>query len=171
MDWKSIKEKIAQFAPLAGTLLGGPAGPAIGSLISTVLGVEQTPEAVLKSLNDPDQILKLKQMELNHTVKLQELQLTAAGLDLDQLRVEVGDIQNARASHQNSKMPAIITAVLAVVCSLMLGGLMFVSIPQDNRELLIQSFGTMLGFLGSTIAYWVGTNRSSALKTQMLANK
>lgn len=55
MNWSDISETVGKYAPMVGTLLGGPAGAAIGSTISSVLGAENTPEAVLEVLtNAPD---------------------------------------------------------------------------------------------------------------------
>lgn len=161
MNWSSIKETVAKFAPLAGTLLGGPAGPAIGALISSALGSENTPEAVMQSLANPESILKLKELESNERKHLLEMQLQT-------LQAELGDTQNARDAHVNSKMPAIVTGALTVLCGGLLYALLFVDVPPDNREILIQSLGNVFGFWGASLAYWVGTTRSSAEKTSLL---
>jgi uncharacterized membrane protein YeiH len=72
--------------------------------------------------------------------------------------------------HNNgSNMPAIVTCALTAICGGLLHSLLFVEIPESNRDLLIQSFGTVLGFWGASLAYWVGTTRSSAEKTRMMA--
>ena len=45
MDWKEIGSKVLKSAPLLGSLLGGPAGGALGtavSLIGSALGLEGT---------------------------------------------------------------------------------------------------------------------------------
>ena len=56
--WDNIKELIGTSAPVIGTLLGGPAGGAVGGLISKVLGVDNTPEAIeLALMNNPDALL------------------------------------------------------------------------------------------------------------------
>lgn len=64
MGWDDIKDAVADIAPVAGTLLGGPAGSAVGGLIASVLGVENDPEAVRKAIAaDPDAAVKLRGIE------------------------------------------------------------------------------------------------------------
>lgn len=175
MNWSSIKETVAKFAPLAGTLLGGPAGPAIGALISSALGSENTPEAVMQALGNPENVVKLKELESSerkHFLEMQVEELKAVNAyNLEKLKVETGDTQNARERHVNSKMPAVVTCALTVLCGGLLYSLLFVEVPPSNRELLIQSFGTVLGFWGASLAYWVGTTRSSAEKTNLLKSR
>ena len=50
VDWGKVGSTIGSFAPLIGGVVGGPGGAAIGGLISKVLGVEESPEAVLQEL-------------------------------------------------------------------------------------------------------------------------
>jgi hypothetical protein len=162
MNWNSIKETVGKVAPLAGTLLGGPAGAAVGGLISSALGVENNPGAVAAALNDPDAVVKLKELESNERQHLLQMQLAT-------LQAELADVQHARMHNNSSNMPAIVTCALTAICGGLLYSLLFVEIPESNRDLLIQSFGTVLGFWGASLAYWVGTTRSSAEKTRMMA--
>ena len=164
MNWSDIKQAVGKVAPIAGTLLGGPAGAAVGGLISSALGVDNDPQSVAAVLGNPDALLKLKELESNERQHLLQMQLAT-------LQAELADVQNARASHSNSNsiMPSVVTAALTLICGGLLYSLLFVAIPADNRELLIQSFGTVLGFWGAALAYWVGTTRSSADKTRMIA--
>lgn len=63
--WESIKSTVASIAPVAGSLLGGPAGGAVGGLIASALGVENDPDAVAKAIKtDPAAALKLKEVEM-----------------------------------------------------------------------------------------------------------
>jgi hypothetical protein len=162
MNWNSIKETVGKVAPLAGTLLGGPAGAAVGGLISSALGVENNPDAVAAALNDPDAVVKLKELESNERQHLLQMQLAT-------LQAELADVQHARMHNNGSNMPAIVTCALTAICGGLLYSLLFVEIPESNRDLLIQSFGTVLGFWGASLAYWCGTTRSSAEKTRMMA--
>jgi len=62
--WDSIKDTVGSVAPIAGSLLGGPAGGAVGSLIASALGVDNTPDAVAAAIKaDPDAAIKLRQIE------------------------------------------------------------------------------------------------------------
>ena len=62
--WDSIKDTVGSVAPIAGSLIGGPAGPAIGSMIAAALGVSNTPDAVAAAIkSDPQAAIKIRQIE------------------------------------------------------------------------------------------------------------
>lgn len=91
MDWKDIASAVGKTAPLLGTVLGGPAGAAVGSLVAAALGTASTPDDVRAALAaDPAAAVKLRELEMAHEVRLQELAL-------DMTKAELADIQSARA--------------------------------------------------------------------------
>lgn len=80
MKWSDVGELVGKAAPLVGTVIGGPAGGAIGAIVAQALGTEATPEAVSTALAaDPDAVLKLKEVESNNSVRFQELAFQHAG--------------------------------------------------------------------------------------------
>ena len=57
MEWKDLKGIVGNAAPLLGNLLGGPAGATVGALVSSVLGVDNSPDEVHKALEaDPEKL-------------------------------------------------------------------------------------------------------------------
>lgn len=164
MNWSSVKEAVAKVAPIAGTLLGGPAGAAVGALISSALGSENTPEAVMQALGNPDNIIKLKELESNERQHLQAMQLQT-------LQAELADVQNARAEHKQSRMPAVVTVMLTLICAGLLYSVLTIEMGENNKELAFTLFGTCFALWGSCINYWVGTTRSSAEKTNLLKSR
>jgi len=86
MDWSSIAKDVAKAAPLVGTLLGGPAGGAVGGLISSALGVENKPDAVASAIKaDPQALVKIKQIELDHKADLERMHLQAETTRLSEI--------------------------------------------------------------------------------------
>ncbi|WP_175950393.1 hypothetical protein [Burkholderia sp. BCC0405] len=78
MDWSDIAGVIGKAAPVVGTLLGGPARAAVGGLISSALGTDNTPQAVSSALAaDPDAIAKIQELQTNAKVQLQQLVVAA----------------------------------------------------------------------------------------------
>lgn len=78
MDWKDISGIIGNAAPILGGLIGGPAGAAIGTIVSSALGTENTPDAVSQALKtNPDAAVKLRQIEMEQATRLRELAVTA----------------------------------------------------------------------------------------------
>ena len=162
MNWKKLSKIVGKAAPLVGTALGGPAGGTIGGMIANALGVEETPEAIEHAIkNDPDALVKLKQFEYDN-----ERDIRKHAFEV--LNAELSDKQNARAHHKHNPMPAVICVSLTGLIALGTWLLFDVGIPDNNREIAYLLFGTMLAKWGDSIAYWVGTTRSSQEKTRLM---
>lgn len=184
MSWKDIAETIGKAAPLIGSALGGPAGAGVGALVATALGVDNTPESVAAAMGHSDAAAKLQQIQATHREALERLHLERVQLDYaeraDQRRrdneltkAELADTQNARDNHKLSLMPAIICSALTVISSSACAALFFVPVPQDNKDILVYMVGQVVTLWASSVAYWVGTTRSSQEKTRLnnAANK
>jgi hypothetical protein len=98
MDWKDIANAVGEAAPILGTLIGGPAGTAIGGLVAAALGTANTPAAVSAALaTDPDAAVKLKQIEADQSVQLRQLTVQDAA---NALSAETARIQAVNATMQ-----------------------------------------------------------------------
>lgn len=162
MKWSDIASQIGKFAPLVGTAVGGPGGAALGTMLANALGVDDDPVAVQTVLaTDPEAGVKLKQFQLENEQHIRDLAFKT-------LDVELKDKQNARKEHKHSKMPATICIALTIMVAVGAYLLFTLNIPEGNREIAYLLFGTTLAKWGDSIAYWVGTTRSSAEKTQKL---
>lgn len=165
MEWKNVGEAVAKFAPIVGAVLGGPPGAAIGGLLAKSIGVESTPDAVLKAIaGNPDMELKVKAFEIRHKEHLEKM-------ELERLAIETGDMQQARTVHANHWMPSVLTFLLAVMVSVLTGMLFFLTVPAESRDLLVSVTGQITSLFVTSVAYWIGTSRSSFVKDQRLAEK
>lgn len=176
MDWKDIKDAVAQYAPLAGTLIAGPAGAAVGAIISSTLGVPNTPDEVATALKtNPDAAVKLKEIESTRQVELQKLVVQAEGA---RLAAQVASMQSAvdntkDARRMQIEMRSMVPAALAFVITggffgilaLMLTG---VWSPHDNNALLIL-LGSLGTSWGSVCQYYYGSSAGSSRKDELLA--
>jgi hypothetical protein len=98
MDWKDIASAVGGFAPLIGTLLGGPAGGAVGGMVAAALGVDNKPDAVSQAIAvNPDAAVKLRAIEAEQRVKLQELLVTA---EQNRLVAETASVAAVNATMQ-----------------------------------------------------------------------
>lgn len=126
MDWKDLAGIVGKAAPALGTLLGGPAGAAVGGLIASALGTGASPDDVSAALtNNPDALVKLRQIEADKTVKLQELLGAQAQAELAAAASQVQAVNNtmqteAKADHwpTYSWRPAIGFVFAAYIASL-----------------------------------------------------
>jgi hypothetical protein len=162
MQWSDIKDVVGKFAPLVGTAVGGPAGAAIGAMVSNALGVDNTPSAVAQALKtDPEAAIKLRKFELDNEADIREHAFKV-------LDVELKDKQSARIAHKHNPMPMIICCALTLMVGAGAYLLFTLEIPDTNRQISYLLFGTLLAKWGDSIAYWVGTTRSSSEKTMMM---
>lgn len=161
MSWKSIASKVGQAAPLLGTVLGGPAGGAIGALVSSALGVDNDPGAVANAMADPETLVKLKQIEADHRAELEQMAVDLA-------KAELRNQEQAREMHKHSPMPMIVTGALTLIFAAALYMMFNTEIPNSNRDLAYVMLGQLSALWGASVTYWVGTTRSSAEKTRLL---
>ena len=89
--WDKVKNIVGTAAPMIGTLIGGPAGTAVGSLVASALGVENTPAAIEQELkNNPEALVKLKQLEFENQVQLKKIAFQHAALRKRRTKSDLG---------------------------------------------------------------------------------
>ena len=161
MDWKGIAKLVGKAAPLVGSTLAGPGGAVIGGMVANALGVEAEPSAVANAIKDnPDALLQLKQFELENEQQIREITFKT-------LQAELNDKANARASHKDSRMPAIIVWLLTFIVAGLLFALFKFELPESNRDVAFYLFGQAVTLWAASITYWVGTTRGSLLKNKL----
>lgn len=62
-----------------------------------------------------------------------------------------------------------VTAVLAFMVFVLLLGLLFVEIPDGNKEILYLLAGAIIGAFGTAVSYWLGSSDGSAQKTALMS--
>ena len=171
MDLSSI---LAKAAPWLAAAAAGPAGLA-GMAIKTVAeALGATPEtepgdlAAVVAGATPEQLTALKRAEMDFKLRMQELgfkQIT----DLE--AIAAGDRKDARGMQvaKPSPMPALLTMGIGLGFLGTLAALFFLPIPDENRDLVIYMCGQLAAAFAACLAFWVGTTRSSADKTNLLA--
>ena len=98
MEWKDVAKVVGGAAPILGTLLGGPAGAAVGALVASALGSGNTPDEVSQALvTNPEAAVKLKEIESRRQVDLQTLVVQAEG---NRLTADTAAIQAVNATMQ-----------------------------------------------------------------------
>ena len=148
---------LGSVAPALASIVAGPLGGAAVSAIAGKLGVADTVEAVTKAISaDPDAALKLAQ------------------IDLDKLKAEYANTENARAMQiaalQQSdvfskRFTMYLTSFWSIAAVVYIGFITFSIIPEPN----VRFADTILGFiLGTVIAtmlnFWFGSSIGSKEK-------
>lgn len=123
MDLKDLGKQIINLgAPALGMAIAGPAGAAIATTIAAKFNSPSTrPEDILKAFQaDPEAQIKLKQIESDENVKLQEL----AHQEIDtRITAQVADLANARDANvkrndNTARNLAYIIYVEFILCSI-----------------------------------------------------
>ena len=162
MDWKEVGRSVATLAPALGVALGGPAGGAVGQLVAAAFGTKADPAEVAAAVAaDPDAAVKLREIELRHSEVI-------AALTVQRFEAELADVQQARTTHKDHWMPAVMTILLAAMVAGMGGALFFLDTPPENKEVVYLLAGQLLGAFATAIAYWLGSSRGSAEKQRVL---
>jgi len=90
--WKTIGKTIGGVAPILGTIVGGPAGTLVGGLIGSALGVDgNDPDAVLTAIQDPAQLARLRELELNNKAHLESLAIQAETQKISEINKTMRD--------------------------------------------------------------------------------
>jgi hypothetical protein len=181
MDWKEVGAKIAKSAPLIGGILGGPGGGAIGGVVSMVasaLGLKSespAPEEVMRAIEqNPDALLKLKEMELRNKTTLEDMALKRDIAYLEDRQ----DARRRQTGHEEATGKSDIN--LYVMGWVTIGGFfgcliitLVFDIPEGEvaKTVISMLFGAMIGGYKDVLGYFFGSSKSSAEKTKALANK
>jgi len=185
MEWKDVIGKISAAAPMVGTLLGGPLGGAIGGVVQLVaqaLGCEPKEEAITLAIqNNPEALLKLKELELTHKIELEKLILQGEQVNLEKERGRLADVQNARQREiEQTKVTGKKDVNLYVLAWLIVLGffgltasLLYCSYCgfqiQDNTGVLFMLLGTLATGFGMVLQYFFGSSSGSTAKTDIIA--
>lgn len=170
MDWKDLAGVVSKAAPVLGGILGGPAGVAVGGLVATALGTDASPDSVSAAiLRDPQAAIKLKELETNSRVQLQQLAVTAEQNRLQvaaaQYASEAADRDSARSLAAQQPRDWVRPAV-TVLLLLGAAGIVFFVFSGMAEGLLRDAtasltIGTVIGYwfneLKQVLAFWFGT--------------
>ena len=173
MNLLEIGKTVARLgAPLLGTVLGGPAGAAIGQLVAIQFGVDpNNNEALLDKIDhDPDAKTKLEKLESTHRVRLQELavQMATASFQNAQSTEEVHQRDRERTTQQYFKeldkrgkgkwMLGFLIVSLTIGLFGLALGIMLLHTEATDKDLLILITGVIAAKVGTFVDYFCGSS-------------
>ena len=155
--WDKIKELIGDSAPVVGGLLGGPAGAAVGGLISKALGVENNASAIENALtNNPEALVKIRELDMSKEIAVLKSQYENKVEDNrheeHSVNLEVNDKQNARGSNHLYELQTdigkrIFIQTSIIIPLLIMINVLLISYAADLKlgEAMISMVSTLIG--------------------------
>jgi hypothetical protein len=146
-------------APTLATAVAGPMGGAAVSALASKFGVSDSVEAVAKAISgDPAAANKLQELELEYA-KL-DMANTADARKMN------SEIQSSTAASWMSKNIAYVIDVAIVSSTIGLTYmLMTSSVPQENKELALMAFGSLVTLCGTVVNFHRGSSQGSKDKS------
>lgn len=166
-DWKKI---VGTVAPTLATALGGPlAGVAVKTIATQLLGKEAASEEEVEAAvlgASPQDLLKLKEIELEFKKAMID-----AGVKFE----EIASADRASARDREIKTgdtwtPRILAAIIISGYFLIQFFVLKHVIPQEMREIVMRSLGTLDMALGMMLGYYFGSSASSKGKDDTIAH-
>jgi hypothetical protein len=160
-----VKPALGDVADIAGDITGIEALNRVGDL----LNAKRDEDAAIAALASEFEMKKLEwEMELTR-LKLQD--------ELESFRIEQADKENARNREiefmraSGGKRDWLMGAVVMIGLVMMIfvvGALIFVHIPDANKELAYMAFGAVMTIGTQIFAYYVGSSRGSKMKDETI---
>lgn len=183
MNWSDIGNMVGKAAPIVGTLLGGPAGAAVGALVASALNVPNDPDSVNVALAaNPEALARVQELQINARVQLEQLAVTAEN---NRLQAEAAQYSAEAADRDSARKLAATQPhdfVRPTLTFIMLGGSLFVVVAvmlgwatevlKDVTAAL--TVGTVLGlWLGMTkevMGFWFGMTKESQKQSAIVTD-
>ena len=179
MKWSDIGNTIGKVAPMLGTLLApatGGASLAIGALVSSALGVENTPEAVHAELKkNPDALLKLKELEFKEEASIRQHIFDLAKIEQEKYLKAHDTYQNSNHEMADKIAMQIVKNNLPIIALLVMSNIGVVWAFEDNATLIAIAsnvIGVAIGHLfnerQAIVNFFFGSSMGSKNKTKLL---
>ena len=124
MDWGDLAETATKIgAPLIGTVLGGPAGAKVGSMVAALLDSDDDPDAVMKALQGDGAADKIKVLEAENAAQLRTLSLEGEIRNISEVnRTMRQEINSKHWYIRNARPTALYGATLSCIFLVLIAG-------------------------------------------------
>ena len=166
-DWKKT---VATVAPAVGLALGGPLGGIATAVLCQKLGLGEgaTEKQIAEAVMSPDNLVKIKQAEMDFTARMREL-------DIDLKRIAQEDRASARemATASGGRFQMILACAtigtfVGIIGAILCGKL--VGIDEYSKQLITYIIGQISGFVGTIMVFYYGSTTGSRDKDRLLYN-
>lgn len=183
MNWSDIGNMVGRAAPIVGTLLGGPAGAAVGALVASALNVPNDPNSVNTALAaNPEALARVQELQINARVQLEQLAVTAENNRLQaeaaQYSAEAADRDSARklASAQPHDIirPAITVILLLGALSILVCIFSGLGLDALQNPVAASTISLLIGLwfseLKQTLGFYFGMTKESQKQSAVITD-
>lgn len=183
MNWSDIGSMVGRAAPIVGTLLGGPAGAAVGALVASALNVPNDPDSVNVALAaNPEALARVQELQINARVQLEQLAVTAENNRLQaeaaQYSAEAADRDSARklASSQPHDIirPAITVILLLGALSILICIFSGLGLDALQNPVAASTISLLIGLwfseLKQTLGFYFGMTKESQKQSAVITD-
>ncbi|QHJ83123.1 MAG: hypothetical protein [Caudoviricetes sp.] len=183
MNWSDIGNMVGRAAPIVGTLLGGPAGAAVGALVASALNVSNDPDSVNVALAaNPEALARVQELQINARVQLEQLAVTAENNRLQaeaaQYSAEAADRDSARklASAQPHDIirPAITVILLLGALSILVCIFSGLGLEALQNPVAASTISLLIGLwfseLKQTLGFYFGMTKESQKQSAVITD-
>ena len=167
MNWSDIGNMVGRAAPIVGTLLGGPAGAAVGALVASALNVSNDPDSVNVALAaNPEALARVQELQINARVQLEQLAVTAEN---NRLQAEAASAQPHDIIRPAITVILLLGALSILVCIFSGLGLEALQNPvaASTISLLI---GLWFSELKQTLGFYFGMTKESQKQSAVITD-
>lgn len=167
-DWQSLLKTVA---PWIGTAVAGPFGGMAMTAAASALGISEPTQEKLKAALSgmtAEQSLALKQADQSFEAHMAEMGYKSLA-DLESIAAADRDSARKMQMSTQSFVPALLTCFVVGAFTATLILLLKFDVPTTNRDIVVYMIGQLSGGFTSALAFWLGTTRDSARKTEILA--
>lgn len=159
---KAVGGILGTIAPVLASALPGPLGAIAKKAISDLLGQSVSSHEEIEKIlatASPETLLKLKELDIQFATQMKQL-------DVDFQKIAAGDRADARSMQvaTRSWVPTILVFVIAAAFFASLAALVFVKIPPENKDIVVQALGQLSVAFIMVVSFWVGTTHQSGAK-------
>ena len=151
-----LKNVVGAVAPTIGQALGGPLGGMAMNVVADALGCEPNERAVERAVQQatPEQLLELKNKELEFEAKMKEL-------DVDLFALETQDKQSARSHFARDWTAKLIGVTMVFFFCAYIAMITVMPPEQNSMELINLVLGYMGGLVSAVISFYFGASNSN----------
>lgn len=165
--WDGVKKGLSTFAPIIANAVVPGSGGMVGGLLSSVLGCEESPEAITTALYNatPEQRAKILEIQNSHKERLLELGSENEKLYLDDKKdARKRDVKLKQVGYKNYRADLMIFVAFCsfvFICYLINTNL---ELKPEVLAIFNMAIGALLKMIGDAFSFEFGSSRGSKEK-------